>query len=148
MSDCEIPEFYTETRHVARKQHKCCECRKHIEPGEPYMACRGKWDGEMNCYKQHLPCYHVSRLVNLPPPGPYDWKYYQSTRVWGIQLGYEDCIGFGDIEEELRESSSGWDDESERYEIPFGVEQCVNIQGFWDAWLSGVKERFEDGAGI
>lgn len=62
---CEIPEFYSETRHVARKDHKCCECNFPIKAGTPYIACRGKWDGIMDSHRQHEECYDLCRYVNL-----------------------------------------------------------------------------------
>jgi hypothetical protein len=53
---CEIPEFFSESQQVARKEHVCCECDGVIHIGEWYLNCRGKWDGEIGVYKQHMLC--------------------------------------------------------------------------------------------
>lgn len=62
---CEMPEFYSETRHTAKKVHRCCECHFSINVGTPYIACRGKWDGNLDVYKQHEECYDLCRYLNL-----------------------------------------------------------------------------------
>jgi hypothetical protein len=54
--DCEISEFYSESWHVARKEHKCCECGTTIKIKEKYLSCTGKWDGRVSTFKQHSDC--------------------------------------------------------------------------------------------
>ena len=49
-------DFYTDSKPVARKPHRCDECRTTINPGERYYRYRGKWDGEMQHGKTCLPC--------------------------------------------------------------------------------------------
>ncbi len=39
-------EFLSQSRHRARVQHKCCECRRTIEPGESYERFFGKAEGD------------------------------------------------------------------------------------------------------
>lgn len=69
-SDFERPEFVTESKPVARKEHRCCECRNTIRPGERYERHSGKWDGEMSTFcwchrcsglaayiRAHVPCF-------------------------------------------------------------------------------------------
>jgi hypothetical protein len=51
-----MPEFFDRSFPIARKQHKCCECRQPILPGEKYCRNAGKWDGAMDCYKVHVEC--------------------------------------------------------------------------------------------
>ena len=63
--DCDIPEFFQEKKHTARKEHTCCECGYKILPNEVYYVCSGKWDGEFQTYKQHARCYHFVRHINL-----------------------------------------------------------------------------------
>ncbi len=38
------PEWLSETRHVARKEHRCCECGRVIQPRERYERATGLWD--------------------------------------------------------------------------------------------------------
>lgn len=45
------PSMYSETWHKARKEHKCCECKRTIHPGEDYQRVSGVWDGEFSTYK-------------------------------------------------------------------------------------------------
>jgi len=64
---------YYERCHTARKQHKCYDCGRGIEPGQWYMAvggmCEGEWwNGKIcrRCWsmlswvKAHIPCVCVS----------------------------------------------------------------------------------------
>lgn len=119
--ECEIPEFYDEACHTARKLQRCCECRKPIEPGEKYVACSGKSDGRFWTFKQHFCCYHIARLIN------------HELRDDG---DYNGCIPFGEIKTYLQECS------------PFGSEACVDVENTWMNWVAGIKEQFAMGAGI
>lgn len=90
MSKCAIPEFYSHSEPVARKQHLCCECRAPILPGERHFAWRGKWDGSMNSGRQHLLCMEACMLIR-------------------DKLNDHECIGFGELFEffdEMQTSSA------------------------------------------
>lgn len=50
------PEFFQEADHKARKQHKCCECKRTIEPDEVYRKESGRWNGGFESYKTCLDC--------------------------------------------------------------------------------------------
>jgi len=52
-----MPTMYTVTRPVARKQHRCCECRQPIEPKEQYVRTDGMWDGRFDVFKTCMFCY-------------------------------------------------------------------------------------------
>lgn len=43
----------------ARKQHKCCECRLPIEPGDRYQYISGVWDGRPDSFKTCAPCAQI-----------------------------------------------------------------------------------------
>jgi len=40
------PEFYYSSVRVARKFHKCDECKEEIEPGDTYEHVSGTWENE------------------------------------------------------------------------------------------------------
>jgi hypothetical protein len=65
MCSCDIadsPSFYSEETHKARKEHRCIECPFPILPGEKYVACSGKWDGDVTTHKRHLECHEASHI--------------------------------------------------------------------------------------
>lgn len=111
MSDCEPLEFYSETMHHARKQHKCCECCKPIEVGEIYMNCRMKYDRTLFVEKQHMRCFHFARHVN------YNLGWRESYA----------CVPFGGIGEAVGDYNDSdvqelWDQVRDGFEFtaPFG----------------------------
>ena len=93
---CEMPEFFSDSRPVARKEHICCECGTAIEKGEKHYSCSGKWDGDFLSYRQHLDCLKACETfrdkVNegecIPFGGFYEWmcetKYYH--RNWPAEV--------------------------------------------------------------
>lgn len=64
MSDyCEWPEFYAESFHVAKKEHRCCECGAQIKVGEKYLNFRSKYGGEFYVSKQHMVCRELCMSI-------------------------------------------------------------------------------------
>lgn len=87
--DCEgYCEIYRETFHVARKEHKCCECRTPILPGETYAYIFMLYDGDTSVFKQHLCCWSMARHINLDLVG------MQKHDDWG---GGYCAFNFGEI---------------------------------------------------
>lgn len=87
---CELPEFFSERVSVARKEYKCCECRLRIPKGMLYWYCTGKWDGEMNWYRQHIECRDA---------------------CYAFQMHNRDCIPFGGLWEYLSEHGPTWEED-------------------------------------
>lgn len=85
--DCEPPDFYEEVMFRARKQHKCCECRLPILPGEYYHYAAGKWDGDFMAFKTCLACKVI-------------WTSC-------VQLG--SCQCFGELRSEINEIDRYWE---------------------------------------
>jgi hypothetical protein len=57
-------EFAAERVSVARKPHRCDECRAEIAPGEAYRCCSGKFDGHFFTHKVCRRCeYDLVRVV-------------------------------------------------------------------------------------
>lgn len=52
----EGPEFFSDSEHIAKKEHQCSECLRDILPGEAYRRESGKWDGEFKTYKTCYDC--------------------------------------------------------------------------------------------
>lgn len=63
---------------TARKQHRCGECYRTIQPGERHHWCDGVMDGEIRREKQCLHCHHAA-----------DWLY-AICRGWLYGRVYED----------------------------------------------------------
>src|SRR5687767_6685191 len=62
----DAPRVYEERHHKARKEHKCCECRLPIRPGERYLACFGVWDGTAETFKICEVCeWFRSRIIEI-----------------------------------------------------------------------------------
>lgn len=62
-SDYEMPEFYNESTHTAKKPHTCCQCGLQIAPGQKYVKTAGKWDGRFESYKICQECDQLIRLL-------------------------------------------------------------------------------------
>lgn len=56
--DCELG-FQDVIWPKARKEHKCCECRRIITKGEEYQRWAGKWDGSVESFKTCLLCVQI-----------------------------------------------------------------------------------------
>lgn len=86
--DFDGPEFFNETFQKSRKEYKCCECGYEIKKGEKYWRSVGKWDGEIQVYKQHkfcrAACTHLSKL------------------------NWDGCIPFGYMMDEWNEINDTW----------------------------------------
>lgn len=77
---CEItPDFFTWSEPVARKEHKCCECSAPIVKGEKHYAGRGKWEGAISVYRQHMLCCEAC--------------------MWVRDELNDECIPFGSLQE-------------------------------------------------
>jgi hypothetical protein len=94
MCDClDLPqaEFYNEEIVRARREHKCCECRRPIRKGEVYQRANGKWDGDFASFATCNACLVIWRSVR--------------------QLGA--CHIFGGLSEEISMICRYWDNSME-----------------------------------
>ncbi len=82
--ECMIPEFYTHSEPIARKQHVCVECCAPILKGEKHFAYRGKWDGQLETGRQHVACMEACMYIR-------------------DHMNDGECIGFGSLFNELGE---------------------------------------------
>lgn len=87
--DTDPPAFYYWTEPVARKPHRCCECRGPIHVGERHFAYRGKWDGGISTGRQHLLCMEACMLVRdelegecIVFGGLFEWFHDMSGEDW------------------------------------------------------------------
>lgn len=56
IDDCERNEFSSSVKRKARKEHRCDECRRTIQPGETYELNVGMYDGMFNTNKVCAHC--------------------------------------------------------------------------------------------
>ncbi|KAF1071996.1 hypothetical protein [Variovorax sp.] len=54
--DYEPAAFYCATEYTARKEHRCHECGRAIEPGQRYEKAAAKWEGSVSSYKTCSRC--------------------------------------------------------------------------------------------
>lgn len=86
--DCSVdgydyPDFCADSFHMARKEHKCCECLEIIKPGQKYHKAVGKWDGGFLTYKTCMPCYYIRK------------QYCPSGYIFGkLRETIVECLGF------------------------------------------------------
>ena len=89
---CELPATGTETDKivVARKDYKCCECKKIIKKGKRYRCFHACWPGidGWDSFRYCLRCGNLRNLVikKYPPDQP------------------EEGPAFGELFEYIRES--------------------------------------------
>ena len=66
---CDLPELFIEHARVARKPHKCCECRRAIDPGELYLVSKGVWSGEWSEYHTCKECdEYRAEIIEIVDP--------------------------------------------------------------------------------
>lgn len=70
-------EFYHDATRKARKQHKCCECHRVIEPRETYQRAAGKSDGNLWNYSTCFLCAEIR-------------EHFQCGRGWLFGSLWED----------------------------------------------------------
>lgn len=58
----DMPKCSTVVIRKARKEHKCCECRKVISKGDKYEYLSGVWD-EPQSYKTCISCADMRTLA-------------------------------------------------------------------------------------
>jgi hypothetical protein len=83
---CEMPTVYIYDTPIARKEHKCCECRGIINKGEKYNKHHGIWDGEGSTFKVCSDCEELRAQMNHGLPS-------------------DECVYFGGVVEHAFESN-------------------------------------------
>jgi hypothetical protein len=53
------PTIYTTATPVARKEHRCTECREAIQIGTKYERTEGLWSGAWSTFKTCLSCVEI-----------------------------------------------------------------------------------------
>ena len=55
----ELPTCFSVKDRIARKSHKCLECKQEIKPGEKYRYSSGIWDSVPGSFKQCNTCASI-----------------------------------------------------------------------------------------
>ena len=90
MCSCDLddpPSCFSAATRRARKEHRCCKCRRAIKPGERYEHASGVWDGSPDSFKT------CSRCVKLRAA---HWAAESKT-------GGECAPAFGDLLQQIGE---------------------------------------------
>ena len=97
MCCCDVStQAYWATRVVARKRHRCNECRQDILLGERYERVRAIWDNEPAVVKTCLSCLEIRERV-------------EASKTWGF------CWCHGTLLEDVRQEVEEWAaDDSDR----------------------------------
>lgn len=66
--DYDPPEAWSSKEQTARKEHRCEECNRSIQPGEKYEYVWGKWDGIVSVFKTCSRCLEIRRFVKASVP--------------------------------------------------------------------------------
>lgn len=53
------PSAFQQKWRTARKEHRCCECRRVIQPGDRYEHSSGVWDGSPDSYATCERCERI-----------------------------------------------------------------------------------------
>ncbi|HEX7767092.1 MAG TPA: hypothetical protein VF443_10285 [Nitrospira sp.] len=59
--DDDGPEAFCEVTRKARIEHRCCECRGVIAPGQTYEYASGIWDGDPRAFKTCSLCVEARK---------------------------------------------------------------------------------------
>jgi hypothetical protein len=73
-ADCSCDDFQTADIRKARKEHKCCACRRVIQPGEEYERVFGVWDADPATYKTCQDCLSLREVFFC--------ESYYYTSIW------------------------------------------------------------------
>ena len=88
-SYCEMPEFYSDSEPVARKEHHCIECAAPILKGEKHYSYNGKWAGEFGSGRQHLLCRDICVYIRDHFNGRECFAFGELMEFWGDELYFE-----------------------------------------------------------
>lgn len=86
ISDAEGPSAFSFKYRVARKEHRCCECRCLISPGDTYLYESGIWEGAPTQFKTCLACESVRGVY---------FCGFEYGRLW--EMLWEDMREVGDL---------------------------------------------------
>ena len=62
--DYEGPAWLRKNQHLARTEHHCNECGRHIRQGERYVKAVGQWDGLISTFKRCAHCEAVWKALD------------------------------------------------------------------------------------
>ena len=111
--DADPPDFYTYSEPLARKAHRCCECRAPILRGEKHLHARGKWYDTIESFRQHLLCCEACELIRD--------RFFVGN-----------CICFGGLKDEFADMrSDNWYQERDRYKEPWKQLRSLMARILW-----------------
>lgn len=121
------PEFFCVTMPKARREHRCCECRRLIPTGEVYVRSSGKWDSGVQAFRRHLACAELVEFIEEVVCGGHGYVY------------------FGGLQEEIHEAGQYLDQDHDAWEaagleVPNPLMEVLDfIKSSYPAWTLGVQ---------
>lgn len=107
------PSAYKKETRMARKEHKCCECRGIICPKQTYHYCSGIWEGRPDSFKVCFACQEIRKELEWrifsTEPIPFE-KLQDAVLEWANDMphllrefvDHARCVG-GKIDQQLIE---------------------------------------------
>lgn len=78
------PEFYSISKPMARKPHKCCECWRLIAPGERYEYAAYKYEGSVGVNKTCGQCAEIRAVFSCGQGGPHYGQLWEEMRDYAF----------------------------------------------------------------
>lgn len=89
MSNTEMPSVFSDKVRTARREHKCCECRRIIKIREKYHLFKGCWEGKWAEFKTCLECddlRHELREFYYDDEGPPFGELDECAKEAGVEF--------------------------------------------------------------
>jgi len=100
--DAESPEFLSEEKRRARKDHRCSDCGGVIAVGETYVHVSGMWGGRIETYKICSGCGSLRGVFGCACFGELKSEIFEELHETGdLPIGDFGALGAAKLDEML-----------------------------------------------